>query len=71
MSQSEKISSRWQRQWRDWINALPLADHPLEAELPAAAFGTDPALTMESLSSPTASGQRESPPTADALPPRG
>jgi hypothetical protein len=54
------------RTWRDvfigWLNRLPLAQHPIEPELPAETFARSD--SNEPAHSPRANGRQESPKAA-------
>lgn len=59
----------WMQVWRDWLDALPLRNDPIEPELSSQAFGASTTARAEPPSVPPASDRPKSRPATDARPP--
>lgn len=65
----DKPHRPWLQVWRDWLDALPLRDEPIEPELSSQAFGASTPAKAERPPAPPASDRPKSPPAADVRPP--
>lgn len=59
----------WMQIWRDWLDALPLRDEPLEPEMSPQAFGAVTTPRAAPRPDLRASDQPKSLPATDAQPP--